>query len=46
MDALATWGRGPEFGPKWYPLLLIAVAIPCGWAGGKLYAMAGERSAA
>src|SRR6267143_468621 len=31
-----TWGRGPEFGPKWYPLALIAVSLPCAWAGGKL----------
>jgi len=33
---LATWGRGPEFGPKWYPLALVAIAIPCAWAGGRL----------
>ena len=33
---VATWGRGPEFGPKWYPLALVAIAIPCAWAGGRL----------
>ena len=34
--AVATWNRGPEFGPHWYPLALIATALPCAWAGGKL----------
>src|ERR1044072_1587784 len=34
--AAATWTRGPEFGPKWYPLALIAIAIPTAWLGGKL----------
>jgi len=34
--ALATWNRGPEFGPKWYPLALIVIAIPTAWLGGKL----------
>jgi surface polysaccharide O-acyltransferase-like enzyme len=34
--AAATWNRGPEFGPKWYPLALIAIAIPTAWLGGKL----------
>jgi len=33
---MATWNQGPEFGPKWYPLALIATALPCVWAGGKL----------
>jgi hypothetical protein len=34
--AVATWGRGPEFGPAWYALAVIAIAIPCAWAGGVL----------
>jgi len=33
---VATWNRGPEFGPKWYPLLLMVIAIPTAWLGGKL----------
>ena len=37
--AVATWNRGPEFGPKWYPLAVIAMAIPCAWAGGRLRGM-------
>ena len=33
---LATWNRGPEFGPKWYPIALVVTALPCVWAGGLL----------
>jgi hypothetical protein len=39
VGALATWDRGPEFGPPWYPLALIATAMPCAWAGGRLGAL-------
>jgi hypothetical protein len=34
---IATWNAGPAFGAKWYPIALVIVAIPCAWAGGKLY---------
>jgi len=34
--ALSTWNKGPEFGPKWYPITLIVMAIPIAWVGGKL----------
>lgn len=34
--AAATWNAGPEVGPRWYPLLLIVIAIPSSWLGGKL----------
>jgi len=34
---VATWNRGPEFGPKWYALAVVAIAIPCAWAGGRLF---------
>jgi hypothetical protein len=37
--AVATWNRGPAFGPKWYPLAVIAIALPCAWAGGRLRVM-------
>ncbi len=33
--AAATWDKGSEFGPHWYPLALIALALPCAWLGGK-----------
>lgn len=29
----ATIGRGPEFGPLWYPVLLALTAVPCSWLG-------------
>jgi hypothetical protein len=35
---IATWNQGPEFGPHWYPLALIATSMPCAWLGGKLKA--------
>ena len=34
--AVVTWTAGPELGPRWYPLALIATALPCAWVGGKL----------
>jgi peptidoglycan/LPS O-acetylase OafA/YrhL len=34
--AVATWDAGPEFGPHWYPVLLVVTALPCVWAGGTL----------
>lgn len=32
----STWNAGPEYGPKWYAILLVASALPCAWLGGKL----------
>ena len=37
--AVATWNKGPAFGPHWYPLALIVLAIPQAWAGGRLRVM-------
>jgi drug/metabolite transporter (DMT)-like permease len=37
--AVATWNKGPEFGPHWYPVALIVTAIPCAWLGGRLRIM-------
>ena len=36
VGAVATWNKGPAFGPHWYPLALIVLALPSAWAGGKL----------
>ena len=36
IGAAATWNRGPDFGPHWYPLALIMLAIPTAWVGGRL----------
>lgn len=33
---VATWNKGSEFGPKWYPLALVVIALPCALIGGKL----------
>jgi len=30
------WGKGPEFGPRWYPIALVLIALPCAWVGGML----------
>ena len=35
---VGTWSKGPEFGPKWYPLGLVVVALPCACVGGVLRA--------
>jgi hypothetical protein len=39
IGAVTTWNRGPEFGPHWYPVALVVVAIPCAWTGGKIAEM-------
>ncbi len=36
--AAVTWNAGPAFGPHWYPLALVATALPCAWAGGRIRA--------
>ena len=33
---VGTWSKGPEFGPKWYPLALVAISLPCALVGGLL----------
>jgi len=33
---MATWDKGPEFGPKWYPIALVILAIPSVLLGAKL----------
>ena len=42
IGAAATWNRG--LGPHWYPLALIALAMPQAWAGGKLRVVQRGRS--
>jgi len=39
IGAVLTWNRGPAFGPHWYPVALIVMAIPGAWVGGKLRLM-------
>ena len=30
------WGRGPEFGPAWFSIGLVVIALPTAWLGGAL----------
>ena len=39
LGAVATWDRGPAFGPHWYPVAIIAITMPCAWTGGRLRVM-------
>jgi hypothetical protein len=34
--AVATWNGGPAFGPHWYPVALVVLALPQAWLGGWL----------
>jgi len=35
----ATWNKGREFGPKWYPIALVVLSLPLAWLGGKFRVM-------
>jgi len=37
--AAATWNKGREFGPKWYPIALVILSLPLAWLGGKIRIM-------
>jgi hypothetical protein len=39
VGAAVTWNKGPAFGPHWYPVALVVLAMPQCWVGGKLYEM-------
>ncbi|MGE5326415.1 MAG: hypothetical protein ACM3NO_05205 [Deltaproteobacteria bacterium] len=39
IGAAATWNKGPAFGPHWYPVALIVLALPTAWVGGALREM-------
>ena len=34
---ITTWNRGPEFGPHWYPISLVVLAVPCACLGALLF---------
>jgi hypothetical protein len=34
--AIVTWNAGPAFGPHWYPIALVILALPQSWLGGWL----------
>jgi drug/metabolite transporter (DMT)-like permease len=39
VGAVVAWNTGPSFGPAWYPLALVALAMPSAWAGGRIREM-------
>ena len=39
VGAAVTWNGGPAFGPHWYPVALVVLALPTAWLGGKLRLM-------
>jgi hypothetical protein len=39
LGAVATWNHQPSLGPHWYSGILVVIALPCAWLGGKLYEM-------
>ncbi len=39
LGTVVTWNKGPAFGPHWYPLALVALALPQSWLGGQLRVM-------
>jgi hypothetical protein len=36
LGVIFTWDKGPEFGPKCYPISLVVTVFPCSWIGAKL----------
>ena len=36
LGVLATLAGGPELGPLWYPLSLVAICLPCTYLGGRI----------
>jgi hypothetical protein len=36
---VVSWNHVAEFGPRWYPLALVVLAMPQSWLGGKLRLM-------
>jgi len=39
LGAVLTWNKGPAFGPHWYPIALVVLALPTAWVGGRLRTM-------
>jgi hypothetical protein len=37
LGTVSTWNKGPAYGPHWYPIALIVLALPTAWVGGKLW---------
>jgi hypothetical protein len=39
LGTVVTWNKGPEFGPHWYPISLVILAVPTAWLGAKIREM-------
>jgi hypothetical protein len=39
VGAVVAWNKVATLGPRWYPLALVATAMPCAWIGGKIRVM-------
>jgi hypothetical protein len=37
LGTIVTWNKGPAFGPHWYPIALVVLALPQSWFGAKLH---------
>jgi peptidoglycan/LPS O-acetylase OafA/YrhL len=46
LATIITWNKGPAFGPHWYPIALVLVAMPCAWIGGRIYESRHQRRTA
>lgn len=44
LGVLFTWNKGPEFGPHWFSLSVVIIALPCTVLGGVLGARRVARS--
>ena len=36
LGVIAAWNHSDVLGPRWYPIMLTVLALPCAWLGGKL----------
>ena len=43
IGAVVTWNREAEFGPHWYPIALVVLALPAAWLGGRIH-LSGQRA--
>jgi hypothetical protein len=39
VGAVVTWNKGAAFGPHWYPVALVVLAMPQSWLGARLREM-------
>jgi hypothetical protein len=36
LGVVAAWNHASTLGPRWYPITLTVLALPCAWLGGRL----------